>query len=135
MDRHVDVKDLIGRKFVNGGRDVIKGLDCWGLVMEVFKRYGIEIPDFTVDAFSYAAVDALTKKAKGSHLWEEVYTPWDKEAPLVVLMRMHPKLITHAGVFIGDNRIIHTMASTGTITSRMDVLANRITGYYRLCSR
>ena len=129
------LNDLIGGKFVNGGRSTAKGLDCWGLVMEVFRRYGVKLPDFTVDAFACTAIDALAGEAVVSRIWEEVYEPLDKDAPLVVLMRMHPKLITHAGVFVGGNCIIHTTAGTGIIRSRVNALKSHITGYYRPCSR
>ncbi len=124
---------LIGKGFVDGGRDVDTGLDCWGLVMEVFRRYSLTCPDFTVDAFAFQAIDLLADEAIESRKWEEVYRPADEDAPLVVLMRMHPTLITHAGVYIGGNRIIHTMKSTGVIISRVDALKTRITGYYRPC--
>ncbi len=126
-----NIKDLIGKRFVNGGRSAIKGLDCWGLVMEVFRRYGIDIPDFTIGAFAFTTIDALANKEKESRIWEEVYNPLERDAPLVVLMKMHPYLITHAGVLIGDNRIIHTTAGTGVITSRIDSLQSRIVGYYK----
>lgn len=125
--------NLIGREFVDGGRSMKTGLDCWGLVMEVFKRYGIEVPDFVVGAFACKAIDALAGEAVESREWEEVYHPVDKDAPLVVLMRMHPNLITHAGVFIGNNKIIHTTKGTGVIMSRADALKSRIVGYYRPC--
>ena len=128
------VRDLIGTRFINGGRDVKKGLDCWGLVIEVYKRYGFKCPDFRVDAFAFQAIDALANKEKGQRLWEEVHSPRDNDAPLAVLMRMHPRYITHAGVFLGSNRIIHTTKGTDTIMSRVDALKSRITGYYRLCS-
>lgn len=127
----VKVDDLIGGQFVNGGRGVSTGLDCWGLVMEVYKRYGIDVPDFTVDAFAYQTIDTLTGKAIKSQRWEKVYTPADKDAPLVVLMRMHPKFITHTGVYIGRNKIIHTMKMTGVITSKATALKSRMVGYYR----
>ena len=131
----VKLNDLVGKRFVNGGRITATGLDCWGLVMEVFKRFGHTIPDFVVDAFAVHAIDALAGEAADSRIWEEVYEPYDRDIPLVALMRMHPKLITHAGVFIGNNRIMHTTASTGVIISRVDALKSRITGYYRPCSR
>ena len=127
------LKGLVGRKFVNGGRSLKTGLDCWGLVMEVFKRYGITIPDFTVDAFAFQAIDTLAGKEMVSRTWEELYHPTDRDAPLVVLMRIHPGLITHAGVFVGNNRIIHTLKGTGIIISRVDALKSRIVGYYRPC--
>ena len=127
----VDVKCLVGKKFVDGGRDVKKGLDCWGLVMEIFKRYGITLPNFTPSAFAFAEIDALAKEAVGFSQWEEVHHPQDGDVPLVVLMRMHPGLIKHVGVFLGGNRLIHTMESTNTVISRVSMLKHRITGYYR----
>ena len=131
MDKQPKLDDLIGKRFVNGGRKPVTGLDCWGLVMEVYRRYGISIPDFTVDAFAFQAIDVLAGKAVESRVWERVHEFRDKDAPLVVLMRMHPKLITHVGVYIGHNRIIHTMKMTGIITSRASALKSRIVGYYR----
>lgn len=127
----VRLGDLIGKRFVNGGRDVRRGMDCWGLVMEVFKRYGITIPDFIVGAFSYEEINKLTEENAVLHTWKSIFTPKDTDAPLVVLMRMHPKFITHAGVFLGNNKIIHTTAGTGVITSRADALERRIVGYYK----
>ena len=130
MDR-IKVGDLVGRKFVEGGRSLDTGLDCWGLVMEVYKRYGVRIPDFVIDTFAFRAVDALVGEEIETRRWEEVYTPADKDVPLVVLMRMHPVLITHAGVFIGHNKVIHTMKGTGVILSKASALQSRIAGYYR----
>jgi len=127
----VKIKDLIGGRFVNGGRSVRAGMDCWGLVMEVYRRYGIAIPDFTVGAFDYVVINALMDEAVESQKWEEVGKPAIGDVPLVVLMRMHPTLITHAGVYVGGNRIIHTMKMTGVIMSRVDGLKSRIEGYYR----
>ena len=129
MDKRL--RGLVGKKFVNGGRNIATGLDCWGLVIEVYKRYGIAVPDFTIDAFAFQAIDMLTGEAAELRVWEEVHTPENKDAPLVVLMRMHPKYVTHAGVYIGENRIIHTMKMTGVITSLATALERVIAGYYR----
>lgn len=131
----VKVDDLVGVPFVNKGRDVAIGLDCWGLVMEVFRRYGVELPDFVVDAFAFKTIDVLIGEATTSQSWEEVYKPCDGDVPLVVLMRIHPILITHAGVYIGNNKIIHTIGNTNTVISKVGLLGNRIVGYYRRCSQ
>jgi len=124
---------FIGIPFVNGGRDVRTGLDCWGLAMKVFEAYGVALPDFTVDAFAFEKISELAGKSIMSRQWEEVYAPANKDVPLVVLMRMHPALITHAGVYIGDGRIIHTMESTDSVISKVGRLKNTIVGYYRPC--
>lgn len=127
------INTLVGTPFMNGGRDVKIGLDCWGLVIEVYKRYGSPCPDFTVDSFAFKAIDALANQETETKIWEEVHNPHEGDEPLVVLMRMHPRLITHAGVFVGGNRIIHTTKSTNAVISRVNVLKSHITGYYRLC--
>ncbi len=130
----VNVSRLVGTKFVDGGRVIGEGVDCWGLVMEVFRLNGVELPDFTVDAFSFVMIDRTANKAMGAPTWEEVYHPQDEDAPLVVLMKMHPTLITHVGAYVGNNRIIHTMKGTDAIISRASALKTRIVGYYRPCS-
>ena len=131
----VNIDDLIGVPFVNGGRDVKIGLDCWGLVMEVFRRYGIEIPDFIIDAFAFRAVDTLIGEAAVSRTWEEVYRPSDGDVPLVVLMRLHRIYVTHAGVLLHNDRIIHTMENTNTVLTKVGLLKDKIVGYYRPCSQ
>ena len=123
--------DLIGKRFVNRGRSAVKGMDCWGLVMEVFRRYGVYVPDYTVDAFAFHTIDKVAGIAAQSRKWKRVEMPANGDAPLAVLMRMHPKYITHAGVYIGDNRIIHTMKCTDVIVSKATALNRRIEGYYR----
>ena len=42
----MEISDLIGVPFVSRGRDPKIGLDCWGLVMEIGRRMGKNIPDF-----------------------------------------------------------------------------------------
>ena len=60
--------DLIGVPFVDGGRDAKSGLDCWGLVKEVFRRQGYEVPDYhisAIEAADIAGVDASRQTARG----------------------------------------------------------------------
>ena len=86
--------------------------------------YFMSVPEFRKNIEQEAYVE-----------WEEVYRPIDDNAPLVVLMKLHPTLATHAGVYIGNNRILHTTKGTGAIVTRVDALPNRIVGYYRPCSK
>jgi cell wall-associated NlpC family hydrolase len=43
--------DLIGVPFVEFGRDTEKGLDCYGLCIEVLKRQGIHLNDVVLEKF------------------------------------------------------------------------------------
>ena len=128
-----DINALIGVPFVSAGRSPSLGMDCWGLAMEVFKRFGIRLPDFTVDAFAFKQIDELVHEAIGHPAWEKVASPVNSDVPLVVLMKMHPVYVTHAGVLIKDGRVIHTMEDTGVIISKVSTLRKTIEGYYRPC--
>ena len=121
--------DLIGKPFVSGGRDLHTGMDCWGLIMEVYNRRGINLPDFKVDSKAFALINSIIDGEIGTGAWEEVEQPGDEL--LVVLMRIHPKYVTHVGAYLGDGRIIHTMENTGVVISRATALRNMIVGYYR----
>lgn len=41
----IDFSDLIGVPFLDGGRDPKKGLDCYGLAIEVYRRMGKSLID------------------------------------------------------------------------------------------
>ena len=131
----VDLRDLIGVKFVSGGRDVGTGLDCWGLAMEIYRRYGMELPDFVVDSFAFQIINQMAWEEIQSRKWEQVEEPRNGGAPLVVLMRIHPKYVNHVGVYTGGGRIMHTRKDTGVIISGCSQLRQNIEGFYRLCSQ
>lgn len=52
MKKRTDISDLIGIPFVEFGRDPKKGLDCYGLAIEVEKRYGKNLKDVALEKFS-----------------------------------------------------------------------------------
>ena len=108
------VNDLVGVKYIKGGRNPLYGLDCWGLVMEVYKRYGIVLPDMQL------TLDTC---------WKQVMVPIS--VPLVVLISLHPIYLNHAGVFVGRGRILHTTEKTNAVIVHISSLGNRIKGYYK----
>ncbi len=127
----VKLTNLIGIPFVSKGRDPVLGMDCWGLVMHVFGRYGITLPDFKIEASNLQRIDIITHEAVGHSSWEGVPNPTEGDVPLVVLMQIHPTYVTHAGIYIDNNRIMHTMEATGVVISKRATLASRIVGFYR----
>lgn len=139
MDKNTDrairnaLDAVIGRRFVYGGRDNRKGLDCWGLVMYVMGLYGFDIPDYDPNnkAVTFDAIDRLAKAVSGSGHWTQVTCHGVDDFPLVVLMRLHPKYINHAGVYVGRNRIMHTTLDTKVVRVPVSSLKRAIVGYYR----
>ena len=67
--------DLIGVPFLNKGRDVKKGLDCYGLVKEVYKRHGINIPEYDDQYKNYTDMCQISEIIKGNtkgYPWKEI---------------------------------------------------------------
>lgn len=129
-----DLSDLIGVPFLDLGRDPAKGLDCWGLVMEVFRRRGVTIPDYAVDTcFNTVAAFLRMSEATASGLWEAVPAP---EVGDVVAMETNPDMpgcIDHYGVYIGQGRMIHTIRKHEVSAPKLRHahMFGRVRGYYR----
>jgi cell wall-associated NlpC family hydrolase len=110
--------DLIGVPFKYGKTD------CWWLVRKVFKRFGIDTPDYNVarNAVEQANYDL---NCAGRMMEEELnhWKPIDEpEIPCLVSMSLGiPGVYHHVGVYIGDNRFIHTTIARGAVTiERLD---------------
>lgn len=102
----IDISDLIGCRFKVHGRDK-NGFDCYGLVIEVEKRYGREMVDLLKDytksnymleinenAFSYIDNNKLKKTDK-------------LEEGNVILFFDEKGRATHVGVYLKKRDFIH----------------------------
>ena len=118
--------DLIGIPFVDGGRDAKKGLDCWGLVKEAFRRQGYEVPDYNISAAEAADIAGAMKKQEDD--WIHLDEP---QVGCLVLLRLTPGLwANHVGIYIGDGRFLHAYLPTGVCIDRLRRWQSRIVGYY-----
>lgn len=127
--------DLIGTPFINHGRDTVKGLDCYGLVMEVFRRFGKPIPEYNADWDDANKISEIIHEQAHSHTWKACHPP-SLPVPCVVALRYGtpPGVINHTGVYIGDGKFIHTRANIGVCIERISSPAwqHLIEGYYEL---
>lgn len=121
----IDYTDLIGTPFVNKGRDKIKGLDCYGLCIEVYKRYGIDIPEYYKECTEYTDL-ATTTSIYENHkdeqgVWREVDIN-DMPTPCLIALRFGvPKgVVNHTAVYIGNGKFIHIRENTGVCVDRID---------------
>jgi len=91
--------DYIGKEWEPAGRGP-DAFDCWGLVVEVLQRYGIQMPD------TFVGID-----------WQDIAMDWRHVAEpsdgCVALMRRPGD--THVGLFVGVNggRILHCIEGVG----------------------
>jgi len=126
----VELDDLIGKPFKDGGRGP-EAYDCWGVVLEVFARFGIELPDYKICAFEAAKINEQIDACRNQ--WEPVEHPATKDAPLLVVIRNDPVFCNHTGVYAGYGKFIHILNKTHVIIDRLDhpLWRKRIEGLYR----
>jgi murein DD-endopeptidase / murein LD-carboxypeptidase len=84
------------------------GIDCSGLMMVVHGKYGIKLPHSSHEQARYGNIVAVNDSLqKGDLVF--FYNSYDS-----------PNLITHSGLYLGDNTFIHASFSSGVIISSMD---------------
>ncbi len=110
--------DLIGVPFLNHGRDPEKGLDCYGLVTEIYKRQGIKIPEYDAEWNDAEKINGYIEDATASSVWEEIPPEKIEEnIPCVLAIRLAapPGMVNHTGVYIGGRKFIHTRERAGGV--------------------
>lgn len=123
--------DLLGTPFKMGGRDKT-GLDCYGLVKELYSRVGITLPEYTSSHLSANDKTIISMMiSQGLDLFSRIYTP---EPFSLVTFFIRPPFTTHIGVVMPDKyRFIHILKDTSVAVERLDApeWEKRITGYFK----
>ena len=116
-----DISDLIGVPFDYGGRGP-DSYDCYGLLMEMYKRAGITITDYGSSSLGAEIVAMMLGRLDD---WKEI-----EAKPGCALLIKLP-LSMHVGFMLPHNKFIHTTKSTGGVTiERLRDWTRRILGYY-----
>ncbi len=127
------LKKFIGKPFVDGGRGP-EGYDCWGLVKAVFREYGYVLEDYEISCFNTIMIDTEIRGHKEAQVdWLPIDEPIE---PCLVTMRInedHPQLIQHVGVYVGNNKFIHTLEKSGVhmVDINHRFYKNFIEGFYK----
>lgn len=129
----IEVKDLLGVPFVDGGRDM-KGMDCWGLFVEVMRRFGYQVPDYKVSCFDTAGIGGAFQAEIGS--WQPVGVALPGMAVAMAIHDKAPDMVQHFGVALDSRRFIHTLEKTGVLITRFSdpFFSKKIKGFYRWTS-
>ncbi|TXS35065.1 C40 family peptidase [Streptomyces sp. t39] len=100
MARGEDIVELarksLGVKYVWGGNSLTSGIDCSGLVQQVFKAHGIELPRVTYDQINVGQSVQPNKLRPG----DLVFFDTDRK-------RSGPD---HVGIYMGGGKFIHAPA-------------------------
>lgn len=118
----ISYMDLIGTPFANRGRDIKTGVDCYGLVMEVYRRFGYNIPEYTAD---YDDIEKVNELIVGE---TSIKSNWKKAnieampVPCLLAIRfgVPPGVVNHTGVYIGDGKFIHIRENIGVCVDRVN---------------
>jgi lipoprotein Spr len=101
-------RKYLGVPHCMGGKSM-KCIDCSGLLAVVFASYGAQLPHSSEEQARYGKIIAERESLK--------------KGDLVFFIRTYStsRFITHSGIYLGDNKFIHTSTSLGvTITSLDD---------------
>lgn len=127
----IDVSDLIGKPYLDNGRSV-RGYDCYGLVVEVCRRYGHTMPDYKYEK-SYLR-NFWDNTADGLEQLEGKYIKLEENTKLEegdVLTFMTPQQnIVHMGVMVNNTHFIHC-DKNGTHIERLDTYFRKNWEAYR----
>lgn len=86
-------KEQIGTPYLFGGTDPNRGFDCSGLIQFAYKNAGVTLPRDTRSQYQHS------KRTQNPE-------PGD-----LVFFVTSGKRISHAGIYIGDNKMVHAPSS------------------------
>lgn len=86
-------RKALGTQYVWGGNSLVNGVDCSGLVQQVFKQFGIELPRVTYEQIGVGAAVPRNKIAVGDLVFFD--TDRKKNGP------------DHVGIYLGNGKFIH----------------------------
>lgn len=83
-------QEFVGNKYVWGGTSLTNGVDCSGFTMQIYKKYGITLPHYSVSQ---------------SKMGKEVSLANAKPGDLVFYSK--GGTVNHVGIYIGNGQVCH----------------------------
>lgn len=102
-----EAKEFLGLPYVWGGNSKEKGVDCSGLVQQVYKKFGIELPRLSADQARQGTPVANLSQAKPGDL-----LAWDNSS--------RNNGADHIAIYVGDGKMIEA-PRTGLDVRLVDV--------------
>lgn len=128
------VKDLLGKPFKWRGRSS-EGYDCYGLVIEIYKRRGIQVLDWeSPESMDDATFLNIWAAEMASSAWVKVEKPRGGIGVALTAAGNTP----HCGYMIDEHKFIHCSNLTKVVCIESIYAprwANRIRGFYDCVKR
>lgn len=134
----IDYTDLLGVKFAYGGRGPDE-YDCYGLLIELHRRQGVEIPDYNSPSDQQLIHDLMDREKSRwvSHEFKG-QTGIDRSAfkPGRVLLFRVGRHVSHVGLIIDPRYFLHIWEGSGQVVrERISSWHHRIMGVYSFDDR
>lgn len=107
-----EITDLIGKPFSE--------MKCWDLVQEYYRRNGKSLPDY----HKLLTADGIPD---GRDQYKELEEP---EIGCICIYSIKGHGIDHAGVYLGDNQLLHATEG-GVCIERFSKFLPRLKGMYK----
>lgn len=121
----------VGVPFRHAGRDR-EGVDCWGLVIEYLKGFGIDAPDMEyTEQWARAGANHFSERICQ---FPDIFKPVDRgSVGDLVFMRGVNGVVDHAGILVGNNKFIHSIRDIGVAISDLSgAYKRKLHGFYRI---
>ncbi len=83
-------KQFLGNPYVWGGTSLTNGVDCSGYTMQIYKKYGVSLPHYSVSQSKMGTKITLSEAKPGDLVF------YDKNG-----------VINHVAIYIGNGQVIH----------------------------
>lgn len=129
MTQEEIIKKYLGTAYSHRGRKKETGLDCYGLIICIYKDLGLDLLDLIEYEIDWSKNGKNYFIDNYADQWEKVVVNHVYD---VVLFRNYLGIANHAGVVLTQNRFIHCCKAGCVIQKLSDpTWKNRIVGFYR----
>lgn len=118
MEKEIDVKKYIGRDYSD--------IDCYSLFLAIEKDLGHDLPDLRKSGKSKKEREKEIAEGKKNPHFEKI----DKPVIGCAVIMYHNDIPQHIGVYIGQNKVIHSTVDKGVIIEELRLL--QIEGFYKV---
>ena len=83
-------KEFVGNRYVWGGTSLTNGVDCSGFTMQIYKKYGISLPHYSVSQSKMGKAVSLSQAKPGD-----------------LVFYAKGGTVNHVGIYIGNGQVCH----------------------------